>query len=47
MITEEEMVSLLVQSLISKEMESRKNTPQIKANLDKNNSQRISDFRLK
>jgi hypothetical protein len=36
-----------VQSLIRSEKARRKKKPQIKANLDKNNSQRISDFRLK
>ena len=40
-------VGSLIHLLISKLKESRKKTPQIKANLDKNKSQRIGDFRLK
>jgi hypothetical protein len=43
----EVMASSFVQSLISSENESSKKIPQIKANLDKNNNQRINDFRLK
>jgi len=43
----EEIASMLSLLLISKAKESKKQIPQIKANLDKNNSQRISDFRLK
>ena len=43
----EVMASSFVQSLISSENDSNKKMPQIKANLDKNNNQRINDFRLK
>jgi hypothetical protein len=43
----EEIASSLVQFHIRNDKESRKQIPQIKANLDKNNSQRINDFRLK
>jgi len=43
----EVMASSFVQSLISREKDSNKKIPQIKANLDKNNNQRINDFRLK
>jgi len=43
----EVMASSFVQSLISSENDSNKKIPQIKANLDKNNNQRINDFRLK
>ncbi|MEJ0107128.1 MAG: hypothetical protein WDO19_33395 [Bacteroidota bacterium] len=41
------MASSRDQLLICKETAKRKNIPQIKANLDKNNSQRIHDFRVK
>jgi hypothetical protein len=47
MMIVEEMASSLVQFHILNDKESRKQSPQIKANLDKNNSQRIDDFRLK
>jgi hypothetical protein len=43
----EVMASSFVQSLISSENDNSKKIPQIKANLDKNNNQRINDFRLK
>jgi len=46
-ITVEEMASSWVQSHTCNDKERRKQIPQIKANLDKNNSQRINDFRLK
>lgn len=41
------MASSCTQLLINKDTANRKKIPQIKANLDKNNSQRMDDFRLK
>ena len=43
----EVIASSFVQSLINSDTDNRKKIPQIKANLDKNNSQRMDDFRLK
>jgi hypothetical protein len=43
----DETASLFAFLLTRKESEIKKHTPQIKASLDKNNSQRIGDFRLK
>ena len=43
----EEIASRLSLFIISKHKESKKQIPQIKDNLDKNNSRRIGDFRLK
>lgn len=41
------IASSRVQSRTSNDTANKKKMPQIKANLDKNNSQRIDDFRLK
>jgi hypothetical protein len=43
----EVIASSRVQSRTNNDTANRKKMPQIKANLDKNNSQRIDDFRLK
>ena len=47
MMIVEDIASLPPLLLIWIANESRKQIPQIKASLDKNNSQRIGDFRLK
>ena len=46
-ITVEEIASMLSLLFNNKAKESKKQIPQIKDNLDKNNSRRIGDFRLK
>jgi hypothetical protein len=46
MMIVDEMLSL-AQFLISKDTDRRKKMPQMKARRDKNNSQRMDDFRVK
>ncbi len=43
----EDTTSLFPLSRIKKTSETKKHIPQIKASFDKNNSQRIGDFRVK
>jgi hypothetical protein len=47
MIIMVELIPSLAQFLISNDTESIKKMPQMKARRDKNNSQRMDDFRVK